>query len=354
MGNRMDESPRLFQSLSLRWQVDDLRRRKFTNPVDGKSVILGRHSEARMRREKTKRLLTSVLFIGCVAMASTNLRAQEIVAPSARTLFSRATLVRSFVEVKRASLRADGESTEVTQYVPVLAIAYGFRPNWTVIIAQPYVSLNVTSRMGNEVREKNLNGLGDTQLFVQYDGLYKRNAPGGLTRLSGVFGLQVPTGADRFSTNAAEYTGGLVFEKAKSLKYVFTSDFQYTFPTENRRGVSVGDRAQFDAVPAYFVISKGNSAKEASWLRKLYERAFRNGAYLILEFNGAWQGHARQRGNEVANTGGTTLRISPGIQYFVSNRLLVEFASPIPVVRDLNGKQLKPNTGFVFGCRVLF
>ncbi len=308
-----------------------------------------------MRREQTRRSVVLVFFIGCVAMASANLRAQEIVAPSARTLFSRATLVRSFVEVKRAFLRAaDGTSTETTQYVPVLAVAYGFRPNWTVIIAQPYVSMNVTSRTGNEVREKNLNGLGDTQLFVQYDGLYRRNTPGGLTRLSGVFGVKIPTGADRFSTNAAEYSGGLVFEKAKSLKYVFTSDFQYTFATENRRGVSMGNRAQFDAVPAYFVISQGNSSKGASWLRKLYERAFRNGAYFILEFNGAWQGHARQPGNEIANTGGTTLKISPGVQYFLSNRFLVEFASPIPVVRRLNGKQLKPNTGFVFGFRVLF
>lgn len=294
-----------------------------------------------------------VLFFGYVSVASNDLRAQEIVAPSARTLFSRATLIRSSVEVKRASLRVNGESTDTTQYVPVLAIAYGFRPNWTIIVAQPYVSMGVTSRVGNEVREKNLNGLGDTQFFVQYDGLYRRNTPGGLTRVSGVFGLQAPTGARGFSTGAVEYTGGLIFEKAKSLKYVFTGDFQYTFATENRRGVSEGDRAQFDAVPAYFVISKGASSKEASWLRKFYERAFRHGAYLILEFNGRWQGHASERGNEIANTGGTTLTISPGVQYFISNKFLVEFASPIPVVRDLNGKQLKPNTGFVFGFRVL-
>ncbi len=306
-----------------------------------------------MLREQMKRLLMSILFFSCVSVASTNPRAQEIVAPSARTLFSRATLVRSFVEVKRASLRADGESTEATQYVPVLAVAYGFRPNWTVVVAQPYVSVDVTSRMGDEVRRENLNGLGDTQFFVQYDGLYKRNTPGGLRRLSGVFGLQAPTGAKRFSTEAFEYTGGLIFEQAKSLKYVFTGDFQYTFATENRRGVSVGDRAQFDAVPAYFVISKGNASQGASWLRKLYERAFHSGAYLILEFNGAWQGHARRQGNEIANTGGTTLMISPGVQYFISNKFLVEFASPIPVVRDLNGKQLKPKTGFVFGFRVL-
>ena len=307
-----------------------------------------------MGKQPTPHLVTSLLLVGCAGISSPELRAQEIVAPSARTLFSRATLVRSFVEVRHASLRADGKSVDVNQYVPVLAIVYGFYPKWMVVVAQPYVTVDVTSRMGSETLRENLKGLGDTQLFFQYDGLYSRNTPGGLTRLSGVFGLQAPTGAQRFSTRAVEYTGGLIFEKAVKLKYVFTGDFEYTFATENSRGVSIGDRARFDAVPAYFVISRDKAPPGASWLRKLYDRAFRNGAYLILEFNGAWQAHARNRGNEIANTGGTTLSISPGIQYWISPRMLVEFSSPIPAVKAFNGKQPEPNSTYVFGFRYLF
>jgi hypothetical protein len=296
----------------------------------------------------------SLLLVGGLGISSPELRAQTVVAPSGRTLFNRATLIRSSVEVNRSSLRADGRSVDVTQYVPSLAVVYGFYPKWMVIVAQPYVFVNATRRMRDGAQRETLNGLADTRVFVQYDGLYSRNTPGGLTRLSGIFGLQVPTGAERFSTRAVEYTGGLIFEKAVNLKYVFAGDVEYTVATENRQGVSMGDRARFDGALSRFVISPDNAPPDASWPRKTFDRIFRYGAYFILEFNGAWQAHARSRGNQIADSGGTTLSISPGIQYFLSNRFLVEFSAPIPVVKALSGIQPKPNSTFLFGFRVLF
>jgi len=263
-------------------------------------------------------------------------------------------LVRSFAEIDHFSLDANGTSVHGTQYIMPLALIYGFYPRWTVIVAQPYVVTDVTMRTANQTHHQSLNGLADTQFFVQYDGLYSRNSPGGLTRLSGVFGLQAPTGARRFSTGAFEYTGGLIFEKAVRLKYFFTGDFQYTFSTVNGRGVSVGDSARFDAVPAYFLISRQRLPAGAGWARKAYDRIFRNGAFLILEFNGSWHAHATNQGAETPNTGGTTLMISPGIQYFPSRRLVLEFSIPIPAVRELNGVQPKPNTSFLVGLRYLF
>ncbi len=306
-----------------------------------------------MSRSRTKSWLTLLLLTGCVGISSQRLQAQTIIAPAGRTLFSRSSLVRSFAEIDRFSLDEDGNSVRGTQYVTPLALVYGFYPKWTVIVAQPYVVTDVTIRTGNQTQHESLNGLADTQFFAQYDGLYSRNAPGGLTRLSGVFGLQAPTGARRFSTRAFEYTGGLIFEKAMRLKYFFTGDFQYTFSTANGRGVSVGDSARFDAVPAYFLISREREPRNASWRRKAYDRIFRNGAFLILEFNGSWRGHATNRGAEISNTGGTTLMISPGIQYFPSRRLVIEFSVPIPTVRELNGIQPEPDTSFLVGVRYL-
>lgn len=306
-----------------------------------------------MKRQQTRQGLLFFLFLGFVGISSLQLRAQAIIAPSGRTLFHRGTLIRTFLQVEHLSLRADGQSEEVTRYVAPLAIVYGFYPKWTVIAIQPYMSLDRTNRMGGETTAMNLNGLPDSRLLVQYDGLYSRNSPGGLTRLSGVLGIQLPTGADRFSTGALAYTGGLIFEKAMRLKYVFTADFQYTFTTENTQGLKVGNRARFDVVPAYFLISEGKASPGASWFRKMYDRMFRNGAYFILEFNGTWQAQARQ-GSEIANTGGTTLSISPGIQYFLSDRFLAEFSAPIPVIKELNGTQLEPDSTFLFGFRVLF
>ena len=191
-------------------------------------------------------------------------------------------------------------------------------------------------------------------MFAQYDGFYSRNTPGGLTRLSGVFGFQAPTGARRLSTGAFAYTGGLIFEKAVRLKYYFTADFEYTFATENDQGVSRGNGARFDAVPAYFLISRDNAHLDAGWLRKVYSRVFRNGAFWVLEFNGIWQAHASNQGKDLNDSGGTTLSISPGIQYFLLPSLLLEFSSPIPVVKALNGTQPEPQSTFLVGFRYLF
>ncbi len=296
----------------------------------------------------------ALLFLGGVGLSSAELRAQTIVAPSARTLFNRATLVRLSVEVRHSSLRTDGRSTAVTQYVPVLAVVYGFRPNWTIIVAQPYAVVDVTNRMGDETRRESLNGLADTRVFIQYDGLYRRNTPGGLTRLSAVFGVQVPTGADRFSTGAVAYTGGVIFQKAVRLKHVFTGDFEYTRATENRRGLSMGDRIRFDAALSRFVISQDKAPPGASWPRKAFDRIFRYGAYFVLELNGTWQARARTRGTPLPDSGGAMLSVSPGIQWFLSNAFLVEFSAPIPVVKALSGKQPKPNSTFLLGFRILF
>lgn len=280
--------------------------------------------------------------------------AQVIVAPGGRTLFSRQALVRSFLRIENTSLEADGTSVKATRHVPVLAVVYGVHPGWSIIGVQPYLSEDFTTRTANKVRDENFNGLGDTQVFVQYDRLYKRNTPGGLTRLSGLFGLQLPTGAERFSTNAVEYTGGLILEHAVGLKYVFLGDFQYTVATENDDGLDAGDHVQFDAAVARFVMPGDKNNPDASWPRRLFNALFPIGAYFTLEVNGTWRARASRNGRDLTNSGGTTLFISPGIQYFVNNRTLLEFSSPIPVVEALNGTQLEPDSTFLFGLRFLF
>ena len=267
-------------------------------------------------------------------------------------MFHRGTLMRSFLRVEHASLQEGGQSTELTRYVTPLVMVYGFYPQWTVVAVQPYMSVDISSRMGTQTRKTNLNGLPDAQLTVQYDGLYSRNSPGGLTRLSGVLGVQLPTGADRFSAGAAAYTAGLVFEKAVELNYVLTTDFQYTLATRNSQGAKVGNRARFDIVPAYFLITRSESSPPTSWLRRLYNHVFHNGAYFILELNGTWQAHTDSGGDKIANTGGTTLSISPGVQYFLSDRFWLSFLIRSPSSRrsmEHNWSSTRPFST-AFGC----
>ena len=101
--------------------------------------------------EPQRRGVMVILLLGLMGIAPLQLQAQSIVAPAARTLFNGATLVRSFVEVNHLSFRTDENSVEVNQLIAPLALVYGVYPKWSVIVAQPYVTAEVTSRRGNEI-----------------------------------------------------------------------------------------------------------------------------------------------------------------------------------------------------------
>lgn len=315
-----------------------------TTPTD-----LQRHRTGQCR-------LVAVMLLVLGIVASPRLRAQAIIAPGGRTLFNRSSLVRSFAERIHLSVQTpDGKFTDVTQYIMPLAFVYAFAPKWQVIAIQPYVTADIRQGAAGQAMTQNMNGLSDSQFILQYDGLYSRNAPGGLTRLSGLFGVKAPTGAERFSSGAFGYTGGLVFEKVSRLRYAFTADFQYTVASENEVGLSQGNTVQYDVAPAYFMIPREGTPADAGWMRRTFDHVFLNGAFAIVEFNGTSQARAFARGTgAVPNSGGTTLYVSPGIQYFVSRSFLAEFSAPIPVVRDLNGIQLRPDSRFVLGFRWLF
>ncbi len=329
--------------------------RKSCNLVAMKPIEVAR--SALLRWQASRRLLFGCALLTLAALAPARLPAQAIIAPGGRTLFNHESLVRSFVERVHLSMRTpNGKFVDVTQYITPLAFVYAFAPKWQVIAVQPDASADITQGAGAESMTRHMPyGLADSQFILQYDGLYSRNAPGGLTRLSGLFGVQAPTGAERFSTGAFQYTGGVVYQKVSRLRYAFTADFQYTVATENGQGLSQGNTAQYDVVPAYFLIPREPTPVNATWLRRTFDYVFRNGAFAIVELNGTSQAHAFARGSgSVPNSGGTTLYVSPGIQYFMSRSFLAEFSAPIPVVRDLNGMQLRPDSRFVLGFRWLF
>ena len=76
--------------------------------------------------------------------------------------------------------------------------------------------------------------------------------------------------------------------------------------------------------------------------------------YLVLEMNGQHMRRARLGGAKLPDTGGHLVFLSPGIEFMAFNRVVLEFSSPIPVGRDLNGSQLKPTSSFILGIRWLF
>ncbi|MBI3697577.1 MAG: hypothetical protein HY238_22425 [Acidobacteria bacterium] len=253
---------------------------------------------------------------------------QAILAPGGRTLFNKNLLVRSFTRIERQSISRDGSVSSRTTYIQPLALVYGIAPDWNVTAVAPFV-----------VAESS--GWADTQFFVKYDSLVKRNAPGGTTRLSAEFGVQAPTGSDRFSSGAFAFLGDLVFHTARNRKF-FLADIQYRAATRNGQGVTTGNSFGFDLAPAYLWLPGENRA---------WSRLFRHGVIGILELNGELQNRARTRTSAIGDTGGFTLLLSPGLQYFPRPNLVIELSVPIPVVRELNGVRPKPLAGVLVGFR---
>ena len=260
---------------------------------------------------------------------------QAILAPGGRTLFNRQFLVRSFSRIDRRTVLRDGSAIGTTRYIQPVALVYGFAPGWHATAVTPFVFGESTGR-------------GDSRFFVKYDGLVKKNEPGGLTRLAAEFGVQTPTGSEGFSTGAASYLGDLVFLKASKQRHIL-ADVQYEAATRNSDGVTVGNRVLFDVALSYLFLP--DSEKSRSGKVSGIGRLAPHGVFGIVEFNAEVRNRARDRAGALPNSGGGLLYISPGIEYFMKRNLILELSLPIPVVRKLNGVQPKPQTGVVFGFR---
>ncbi|NIT70998.1 hypothetical protein GWO43_08900 [candidate division KSB1 bacterium] len=73
----------------------------------------------------------------------------------------------------------------------------------------------------------------------------------------------------------------------------------------------------------------------------------------FLEINGITTNRNSINDQEVQDSGGTRIFLSPGIQYVGGRRWLLEASLQIPIVDEPNGTQLGTNWTVSFGTRVL-
>src|SRR5262249_40691723 len=117
-------------------------------------------------------------------------------------------------------------------------------------------------------------------------------------------------------------------------------DGQFTYTTTNDKGLRLGNCWNYDLAYLYRLLPLQGLGIPA--------------LYVLLEMNGEHVRRANLGGMPLADSGGNLVFLSPGLEFQPSNRLLLEFSAPLPVVRDLNGKQLRPSSSFIAGIRWLF
>lgn len=290
-------------------------------------------------------------------------RAFPINAPNARTLFGGFTLGSFRLRVTEEATLKEGTETitdpldrTVTTFEEDLTLVYGAARDLTVAATLPILERRLRfDGPGGERRTISADGIGDLTLAGAYR-FFRRDVERGTTQASLLGGLKLPSGAtDIEDSNLPRLTGGTDTRLPPSLqlgsgsvdglvglaglhnmdRLTFYADVQGKLNSEGAQDFRAGNRLFYDLTADYVLLSGRNM-------------------FLVLELNGVVTERAEQAGKTVRESGGHLLFVSPGIQYLPIPPLILEGSVQIPILRDLNGRQLAPDWTVVVGLRYLF
>ena len=258
----------------------------------------------------------------------------QIVAPGGRTLFNRAVMIRSFVRIDNFDEGIPG--LRVRRVINPYAVVWGAYPHLSLTFVSPLVSIQ-SKAPSLPARDFTTTSFADGVVFARYD-LLRKIVPQGFTRLSPEIGLKVPSGG-AFGSGSTDPIGALIFSHIRDPHWLI-ADAQFTYTTTGNNGLHRGNRWNYDLAYLYRLLLRSELGIPS--------------VLLVLELNGEHVRPSRLNGMRLPDTGGNLLFLSPGIEFIVSHRLVLEFSSPIPVGRNLNGSQIKPTSSFIIGFRWLF
>lgn len=254
-------------------------------------------------------------------------------------------VVRSF-EADRSDAERD---LGVSGLVSVLG--YGVTPKLALFAALPYWDKDflVTTTTGRFDRSSD--GIGDLSMFARYT-LHQADALHRTFRVAGFVGVKAPTGDDddadqlgRLPVPLQAGTGswdgfmGMVVTY-QTLPYQLDAQISYT-ANGSAQHFEAGDTLRGDVSLQYRLWPKELGADTHGFL------------YGVLEANVIDRQHDQVLGVADPNSGGTSLYISPGLQY-VARRWILEAGLQVPLSQDLNGTALETDYVFTIGYRANF
>ncbi len=233
---------------------------------------------------------------------------------------------------------ADALDREVTVLVTPLAVPYNFSDRVQVAGIFPLVHAHL------DTRNQNLSstGLGDIQFFAKYV-FYKHDAKNKTFRVAARVNLKLPTGDEdetpALGSGSTDYSFALVGGWIKHRVGVYVEGV-YGLNTSHR-GTNFGNSVSYNLALGYRL------------LPVVYERYPSPQWNAYLEINGTTAAKNDFNGAADQNSGGTTIFLSPGLQYIGGRLWLVEASFQYPIVDDPNGLQLGTDWTASLGIRVL-
>ena len=245
-------------------------------------------------------------------------------------------------------LKAEDVSRDLEVIAVPSVFVYGFTEKLAFIGIAPY--LDKTLNVGGG--ERGDHGLGDSTLLGRYQ-VFQRDRPGETLRAQVLGGLKFPTGEDDEQDALGRLPQPLQLGSGSYdpiMAGVFTwqrlrwqADFDVVYKINTKANdYEFGDTLAHDAAFQYRV-----------WPWHLHERGVPGFVYGALELNGVWADRSEADGNHLVDSGGYTMFFSPGLQY-ITKRWVAEASIQLPIVQELNGRQLETDFILTAGFRIQF
>ena len=288
-----------------------------------------------------------------VALASLIIMLAPVHAPAAPITFSTALPVGEGKLINREQLvftRSGDDPTntgldvDVNSLISVLA--YGASEKLALFAALPYLRKEL--RQSGGVRRSS-EGIGDLTIFGRYT-LFQRDGIGRTLRLGAIAGIKAPTGDD----DESDALGRLPIP-LQSGTGSWDSFVGIVVSYETLQG-GLHSQLTYQAKTAANNFEAGDVSRlDVSWQRRVWPTVLKPNSnafvYGVLEANIIHSQKSTVSGQVNNDSGGTTVFITPGIQY-VSKKLILEAAVQIPVYQGLNGTALENDYIFRTGFRV--
>lgn len=224
---------------------------------------------------------------------------------------------------------------KMSDYVFRTVLAYGLRPDLTVMVRQT-AQYRKMSMAGSITRDA---GLGDLFIMAKY-GIFRRNTRNSTFGIASTLGLELPTGADAFTSQTWDIKPGL-YTSWRSGPWAtdFSAAYKWNgFADRGKGGVNPGNELSLDWALAY-QISIADRADIS--LTPVLELSYIN----ILP--------DQLHGHDVTSTGESVLYLSPGLKYTKSSFIL-EALLQIPIRQSQRGTQLERGPRLLLGSRWMF
>ncbi len=248
-------------------------------------------------------------------------------------------IIRKTTLLQDGSEITDPMDRRVTVFVAPVAVPYNlFNDKFQLGIIVPFMNIDINKNSG----DVSSSGIGDLRLFAKYL-VYQYDRKNKTIRVASKAGIKVPTGDDNtqppLGTGSTDYFFTTVAGWIEGRVGVYLEGI-YNLNT-SRDAVDFGNSVSYNLAFGYRLLPA---------VYETYPSPQLNG---FLEINGTTTTKSTINRQKVNDSGGTTVFLSPGLQFVGGRRWLIAASVQIPIVNEPNGTQLATDWTVSVGTRIL-